>query len=61
LEEGEFLYQKTPKKFQAPGEDRNNNPPSSSSNHKASGGSMASKVENYFTTTPVSIEDLLIR
>ena len=40
LEEGEFLYRKTPKKFRAPGEDQNNNPPSSSSNHRATGGSM---------------------
>ena len=32
LEEGEFLYRKTPKKFRAPGEDQNNKPPSSSSN-----------------------------
>ena len=31
LEEREFLYRKTPKKFQAPGEDQTNNPPSSSS------------------------------
>ena len=62
LEEGEFLYQKTPKKFRAPGEDQNNNPPSSSSNHRAHGGSMASRLENYLITTPVStgIWDLLI-
>lgn len=61
LEEGEFLYWKTPKKFQAPGEDQTNNSPSSSSNHRATGGSMACKVENYLITTPaVSIWDLLI-
>lgn len=61
LEEGEFLYRKTPKKFRAPGEDQNNNPPSSSSDHRATGGSMACKVENYLITTPaVSIWDLLI-
>ena len=51
LEEGEFLYRKTPKKFRAPGEDQNNNPPSSSSNHRATGGSMVCKVENYLITT----------
>ena len=59
LEEGEFLYRKTPKKFRAPGGDQNNNPPSSSSNHRAP--CMACKVENYLITTPaVSIWDLLI-
>ena len=51
LEEGEFLYRKTPKKLRAPGEDQTNNPPSSSSNHRATGGSMACKVENYLITT----------
>ena len=61
LEEREFVYRKTPKKFRAPGEDQTNNPPSSSSNHRATGGSMACKVENYLiTTSAVSIWDLLI-
>ena len=61
LEEREFLYRKTPKKFRAPGEDQTNNPPSSSSNHRATGGSMACKVKNYLiTTSAVSIWDLLV-